>query len=160
MRLMREETFGPALPIQPFDSEEEAIALANASDYGLSASVWTSDRARGRRVASRLEAGSVAINDVLKNIGNPSMPFGGIKASGIGVYHGPEGLLACCRPLAIMESLSRAASEPNWFPYTQARRRTIETMIAWLYSDVSWLGRMRLLRKLRDLGETRTEARS
>jgi acyl-CoA reductase-like NAD-dependent aldehyde dehydrogenase len=160
MRLMREETFGPALPIQPFDAEEEAIALANASEYGLSASVWTSDRARGRRVASRLEAGSVAINDVLKNIGNPSMPFGGIKASGIGVYHGPEGLRACCRPLSIMESRSRAASEPNWFPYTHARRRTIETMIAWLYSDVSWLGRMRLLRKLRDLGETRAEVRS
>jgi hypothetical protein len=59
-----------------------------------------------------------------------------------------------------MESRSRAASEPNWFPYTHARRRTIETMIAWLYSDVSWLGRMRLLRKLRDLGETRAEVRS
>jgi acyl-CoA reductase-like NAD-dependent aldehyde dehydrogenase len=148
MRLMREETFGPALPIQPFDSEEEAI-------------VWTSDRERGRRVASRLEAGSVAINDVLKNIGNPSMPFGGIKASGIGVYHGPEGLRACCRPLSIMESRSRAASEPNWFPYTHARRRTIETMIAWLYADVSWLGRMRLLRKLRDLGgETGGEVQS
>jgi hypothetical protein len=95
---------------------------------------------------------------VLKNIGNPSMPFGGIKASGIGVYHGPEGLRACCRPLSVMENRSRAASEPNWFPYTHTRRRAIETMIAWLYSDASWLGRMRLLRKLR--GEARSEARS
>jgi acyl-CoA reductase-like NAD-dependent aldehyde dehydrogenase len=160
MRLMREETFGPALPIQPFESEEEAIELANASEYGLSASVWTSDSARGRRVASRLEAGSVAINDVLKNIGNPSMPFGGIKASGIGVYHGPEGLRACCRPLSIMENRSRAAREPNWFPYTHTQRRAIETTIAWLYSDVSWIGRWRLLRKLRDLGDAHAEARS
>jgi acyl-CoA reductase-like NAD-dependent aldehyde dehydrogenase len=160
MRLLHEETFGPALPIQPFDSEEEAISVANASEYGLSASVWTSDRARGRRVASRLEAGSVAINDVLKNIGNPSMPFGGTKTSGVGVYHGPEGLRACCRPLSIMESRSLATSEPNWFPYTRARRRGVETMIAWLYSDVSWLGRWRLLRKLREFGAAHAEARS
>jgi acyl-CoA reductase-like NAD-dependent aldehyde dehydrogenase len=161
MRLLREETFGPALPIVPFDTEEEAVALANASEFGLSASVWTSDRARARRVASRLEAGSVAINDVLKNIGNPSTPFGGIKSSGIGVYHGPEGLRACCRPLSVMESASRAASEPNWFPYTRARRRAIEATIAWLYSDATWLGRWRLLRRLRDVSdESRMEVRS
>lgn len=157
MRLMREETFGPALPIVPFDTEEEAIALANDSECGLSASVWTSDRERGRRVASRLEAGSVAINDVLKNIGNPSMPFGGIKASGVGVYHGPEGLRACCRPISIMESGSRAPRERNWFPYTRANRRAVEAAIAWLYTGGSWLERWRSLRKLRDLDGARPE---
>jgi acyl-CoA reductase-like NAD-dependent aldehyde dehydrogenase len=159
MRLMREETFGPALPIVPFDTEEQAIAFANDSECGLSASVWTSDRERGRRVASQLEAGSVAINDVLKNIGNPSMPFGGMKSSGIGVYHGPEGLRACCRPMSIMESASGAAREPNWFPYTRANRRAVEAAIAWLYSGGSWLERWRSLRKLRDLAGSGAEAR-
>jgi acyl-CoA reductase-like NAD-dependent aldehyde dehydrogenase len=151
MRLLREEAFGPALPIVPFDTEEEAVALANASEFGLSASVWTSDRERGRRVASRLEVGSVAINDVLKHVGNPSTPFGGIKASGIGLARGPEGLRACCRVLSVMENASRVGRELNWFPYTRANRRAVEATIEWLYGDSSWLARIRLLWRLRDL---------
>ena len=65
MRIMREETFAPVLPITAFDGDDEAIGLANDSDFGLSASVWTGELERRARIASRLEAGSVAVNDVL-----------------------------------------------------------------------------------------------
>jgi acyl-CoA reductase-like NAD-dependent aldehyde dehydrogenase len=152
MRILREETFGPAMPIIPFDTEEQAIELANDSAFGLNGSVWTGDLARGARIASRIEAGSVAVNDVMKNIGNPHLPFGGIKGSGMGVYHGPEGLRAFCRPLAVMVNPSRAPREPNWFPYTLGKRGQLETMIAFLYSDASWLERLRLFVKLRAFG--------
>ena len=141
MRIMQEETFGPALPIVPVADETEAIQRANASHYGLSASVWTADVARGRRVASRLEAGSVAVNDVLKHIGNPDLPFGGCKQSGIGVYRGPEGLRAFCRPLAVTVSSGTASHEPNWFPYGAAQARRIDLLIALRYEPRALLER-------------------
>jgi acyl-CoA reductase-like NAD-dependent aldehyde dehydrogenase len=149
MRILREETFGPAMSIIPFDTEAEALELANDSEFGLNASVWSGDLARGARVASQIEAGSVAVNDVLKNIGNPHMPFGGVKASGIGAYHGPEGLRAFCRPLSVMVNPSRAPREPNWFPYTPAKRRELEAMIRLLYSGASWIQRLKLFGRLR-----------
>ena len=94
MKIMREETFGPTLPLMPFQTEEEAIRLANDSAYGLSASIWTRDLGKARRVASKLLAGSYAINDVIKHAGNARLPFGGMKQSGFGRYHGAEGLRA------------------------------------------------------------------
>jgi acyl-CoA reductase-like NAD-dependent aldehyde dehydrogenase len=80
MNLWNQECFGPILPIRTFSSDDEAIALANDSDYGLGASVWTSDIVRGRQLASRLSAGMTWINDV--NVAFPQAPWGGIKASG------------------------------------------------------------------------------
>jgi delta 1-pyrroline-5-carboxylate dehydrogenase len=133
MRIMQEETFGPALPIVPVADEAEAIRRANASPYGLCASVWTADLAKGRRIAAELEAGSVAINDVLKHIGNPDLPFGGCKHSGLGHYRGPEGLRAFCRPLAVTVNSGTARSEPNWFPYDAAKARRIDLLIALRY---------------------------
>jgi acyl-CoA reductase-like NAD-dependent aldehyde dehydrogenase len=141
MQIMQEETFGPALPIVPVADETEAIRRANASPYGLSASVWTKDVAKGRRVASLLEAGSVAVNDVLKHIGNPDLPFGGCKQSGIGVYRGPEGLRAFCRPLAVMVSSAGTRREPNWFPYDTAKARRIDLLIALRYEPRALLER-------------------
>jgi acyl-CoA reductase-like NAD-dependent aldehyde dehydrogenase len=141
MRIMQEETFGPALPIVPVEDETEAIRRANASPYGLSASVWTADLARGRRIAARLEAGSVAVNDVLKHVGNPDLPFGGCKQSGIGAYRGPEGLRAFCRPLAVTLSSGRARSEPNWFPYDAAKARRIDLLMGLRYEPAAFLER-------------------
>jgi acyl-CoA reductase-like NAD-dependent aldehyde dehydrogenase len=82
MRIMREETFGPVLPIRAVDSEEEAIRLANDSEYGLAASVWTSNKARGEAIARRIEAGTVMVNDMISCFGISEAPHGGVKASG------------------------------------------------------------------------------
>ena len=98
MRPMREETFGPTLPIATFKTEEEAIRLANDSEFGLTASVWTRDYAKGRRVAEQIEAGSVCINEVLYTHGIGQTPWGGFKNSGLGRTHGLEGLMELVQP--------------------------------------------------------------
>jgi acyl-CoA reductase-like NAD-dependent aldehyde dehydrogenase len=154
MRIMQEEISGPALPIVPVADEAEAIRRANASPYGLSASVWTTDPARGRRIAAALEAGSVAVNDVLKHVGNPDLPFGGCKQSGIGVYRGPEGLRAFCRPLAVTVNAGTARSEPNWFPYDAAKARHLDLLIALRYEPRALLKRAwrRLMKPTRHSG--------
>jgi acyl-CoA reductase-like NAD-dependent aldehyde dehydrogenase len=129
MRVMREESFGPLLPVMPFDHEEQAIALCNDSIYGLNAAVFTADVARGRRVARRLEVGSCAVNDVLKNIGNPDMPFGGTKQSGYGRYHGDEGLRGFCRQLSLMENGGQLPREVNWFPWGKRVYQTVKSLL-------------------------------
>jgi acyl-CoA reductase-like NAD-dependent aldehyde dehydrogenase len=93
MRIMQEETFGPIMPIMRVKSEREAIYLANDSDLGLSASVWSRDLARAQQVAAQLEVGSVNINDTISHFGMPHLLFGGIKQSGIGRTHGKRDLL-------------------------------------------------------------------
>lgn len=93
MLIMQEETFGPILPIMRVPSEQEAIYLANDSDLGLSASVWSGNLKRAQRVASQLAVGSVNINDTISHFGIPRLPFGGIKQSGIGRTHGKKDLL-------------------------------------------------------------------
>ena len=92
MRIMTEETFGPVLPIMPFDAEDEAVQLANNSIYGLAASVWTPDRARGESLASRINAGTVMVNDLLSGFAISEAPHGGFKDSGIGRTHGLLGM--------------------------------------------------------------------
>jgi acyl-CoA reductase-like NAD-dependent aldehyde dehydrogenase len=92
MRIMREETFGPVLPVMSFDNDDEAIHLANDSEYGLAASVWTKNRARGEAIARRINAGTVMVNDAVACFGISEAPHGGVKASGIGRTHGKFGL--------------------------------------------------------------------
>jgi acyl-CoA reductase-like NAD-dependent aldehyde dehydrogenase len=92
MRIMREETFGPVLPIMAFESDEEALRLANDTEYGLAASVWTRERARGERMARRIQAGTVMVNDVVSCFGISEAPHGGVKSSGVGRSHGRLGL--------------------------------------------------------------------
>jgi len=98
MDIMREETFGPILPIVRVKTEEEAIALANDNQFGLGASVWSKSLAHAQRVAHRLEAASVIVNDTIAQFALPLVPFGGIKASGSGRTHGREGLVQFTRP--------------------------------------------------------------
>jgi succinate-semialdehyde dehydrogenase/glutarate-semialdehyde dehydrogenase len=82
MRIVTEEVFGPILTLFRADSEKNLLQLANASSFGLGASIWTRDLSRAERLARDLEAGFVAVNDMVKS--DPRLPFGGIKKSGIG----------------------------------------------------------------------------
>jgi len=118
MRGMREETFGPTLPIATFTTEDEAIRLANDSEFGLTASVWTRDAAKGKRVAQQIEAGSVCVNEVLYTHGIGQTPWGGFKNSGRGRTHGREGLLELVQPQHI--HINHLSLLPNawWFPYS------------------------------------------
>ncbi|HEX6279595.1 MAG TPA: aldehyde dehydrogenase family protein [Pyrinomonadaceae bacterium] len=118
MRPMREETFGPTLPIATFKTEEEAIRLANDSEFGLTASVWTKDYSKGRRVAEQIEAGSVCINEVLYTHGIGQTPWGGFKNSGRGRTHGLEGLMELVLPQHIHTNRIAILPDAWWMPYT------------------------------------------
>jgi acyl-CoA reductase-like NAD-dependent aldehyde dehydrogenase len=125
MSCMREETFGPTLPVVKVADEDEAIRLANDSRYGLSATVWTSDPARGERVARRIEAGAVNINDAMANGFQFGLPMPGWKDSGIGARNGgAEGILKYCRAQAITTPrIPTQANEPLWYPYSRRKFR-------------------------------------
>lgn len=121
MLVMQEETFGALLPVMAFKTEQQAISLANDSQYGLNASVWSLDSAKAQRVARQLKVGNWAVNDVIKNIGHPGLPFGGVKNSGFGRYHGAEGLRQFTYTVSGLTSRSKLNDEPNWFPYADLR---------------------------------------
>jgi acyl-CoA reductase-like NAD-dependent aldehyde dehydrogenase len=118
MTIMRDETFGPVLPVMTFTTEDEAIKLANDSIYGLTASVWTKNIAKGRRLAERIEAGTVMVNEVVYTHGIAQTPWGGIKDSGYGRTHGRMGLLELVHPQHI--HVNRISFLPDlwWFRYT------------------------------------------
>jgi succinate-semialdehyde dehydrogenase/glutarate-semialdehyde dehydrogenase len=117
MRIMREETFGPVLPIMAFDGDNSAVRMANDSEYGLAASVWTRDRARGERLARRIHAGTVMVNDVLSCFGISEAPHGGWKASGIGRTHGRFGLEEMVRLKCLDVDLMPGMKKVWWYGY-------------------------------------------
>jgi acyl-CoA reductase-like NAD-dependent aldehyde dehydrogenase len=102
-RVIQEEIFGPVLTVQPFDSEDEAVELANSTPYGLASGVQTSNLARAHRVADRLAAGIVWVNDWAML--DPAVPFGGVKDSGFGREYGPEALDAYTTTKSVVVSL-------------------------------------------------------
>lgn len=120
MAIMRDETFGPVLPIMKVRDEDEAIALANDSPYGLNSSVWTRDAARGEVLAQRIEAGNVCVNDVIVSYGVPDLPFGGVKESGLGRVHGPEGLREFVAAKSVLYDRFGLSREAWWFPAPKA----------------------------------------
>jgi len=128
MRAMREETFGPTLPIATFSTEQEAIRLANDSEFGLTASVWTRDYARGRRVAEQIEAGSVCVNEVLYTHGIGQTPWGGFKNSGRGRTHGTEGLMELVQPQHIHTNRLAILPDAWWMPYSSNAVETFRDM--------------------------------
>jgi len=126
MRIMRDETFGPVLPVMPFDSDEEAVRLANDSEYGLAASVWTRDRARGEAIARRIQAGTVMVNDTVSCFGISEAPHGGVKASGVGRTHGRFGLDEMVRIKYVDSDRLPGVKKVWWYGYGQAFTRQME----------------------------------
>jgi succinate-semialdehyde dehydrogenase/glutarate-semialdehyde dehydrogenase len=119
MKLMRDETFGPVLPIMTFKTDEEAVRLANDSNYGLTASIFTRDIARGRRLAEQIDAGTVMVNEVVYTHAVAQTPWGGVKQSGYGRTHGRLGLLEMVTPQHIHVNAIPAVPDVWWFPYTK-----------------------------------------
>ncbi len=143
MRIMREEIFGPVVPIVTVDSEEEAITLANDSDFGLGASIWTLDRERGHRIARRVEAGMVWINDHSYSHGACQCSWGGAKDSGLGRSHSKFGFYECV-------NIKHLAWEPSrlpqfwWHPYDDSLRKAMHASAQLLYGrDEDKLGALR-----------------
>jgi len=126
MRIMREETFGPVLPVMACVDDDEAIRLANDSDYGLAASVWTRDRKRGERLARRIHAGTVMVNDVISCFGISEAPHGGVKASGVGRTHGRFGLDEMVRVKYLDIDLMPGMKKVWWHGYGESFRRQME----------------------------------
>jgi succinate-semialdehyde dehydrogenase/glutarate-semialdehyde dehydrogenase len=123
MDVMREETFGPVLPIMTFRTDDEAVRLANDSDFGLTASVWTNNIGRGQQLARQIDAGTVTINEVLYTHAIAQTPWGGTKQSGLGRTHGLAGLLELVRPQHV--HLNRLPFLPDlwWFNYDEGAGR-------------------------------------
>jgi acyl-CoA reductase-like NAD-dependent aldehyde dehydrogenase len=132
MRIMREEIFGPVIPVIAVESEDEAIELANDSEFGLGASVWTSDRARGDRIARRIESGMVWINDHMYSHGTCSCAWGGVKDSGVGRSHSKFGFYECV-------NVKQLSWEPGltrnfwWHPYDRSLGRAMHEAATLLY---------------------------
>jgi acyl-CoA reductase-like NAD-dependent aldehyde dehydrogenase len=122
MLAMREETFGPTLPLMRVRDAEEAIALANDSEYGLAASVFTGDVRRGEAIARRLRAGAVTVNDALINYQALELPMGGWKSSGLGSRHGEGGIRKFCAEQAILVSRLHLRRDLHMHPYAGRTR--------------------------------------
>ncbi len=126
MRIMQEETFGPVLPVMACADDDEAVRLANDSEYGLAASVWTRDRKRGDRLARRIHAGTVMVNDVISCFGISEAPHGGVKASGVGRTHGRFGLDEMVRVKYLDMDRMPGMKKVWWHGYGESFRRQME----------------------------------
>lgn len=118
MRCHAAETFGPVVSLYPFASDEEAVALANQTEYGLNASVFGRDRTRAAAVGARLRTGTVNINDGYASAyGSTDAPMGGMGISGLGRRHGAEGLLKYTEAQTIATQRVNLLNPPRWVPY-------------------------------------------
>jgi aldehyde dehydrogenase (NAD+) len=138
MMVQTEETFGPVVTVTKFATEDEAIGLANDSPYGLSASVWTGDRERGQRVARRLMAGMVSVNNHNATGAHPGLPFGGVKDSGMGRYKGAHGLHSFSHVKAVVIDRNVAKPEGYWYPYSKEKTALLSRILDTLFGPGSF----------------------
>ncbi len=155
MELMREETFGPVVPVMRFSTTEEAVRLANDSTMALTSSIWTKDIALGKRLASEIESGVTTINDHLYTHGQSETPWGGWKDSGLGRTHSALGLDEMTQPKVVNWDIVPSKRNIWWYPFDQStydgmlaalRMNYPRSFFAWI-RDVSVLSRL-LLRKM------------
>ena len=137
--IVQQETFGPVLTLQVFDDEREAVTLANDSEFGLCASVWTRDAPRGEQIARRLEVGAVCVNAAQINYYALNLPMGGWKSSGLGTRHGVAGIRKYTRMQSLLVSGFGLRREIFMYPYS--RRAT--ALLARIYRTVYGRGRRR-----------------
>ena len=132
MDIMRLETFGPILCIQKVASEDEAIALANDSEFGLNGNVWTRDRDKGYRLAAAIDTGSCSVNDMALSYGIPAAPFGGRKSSGLGQVNGKKGLRGYCHEMPIV--IDRFGGKmQNAYPYSARSAEGMKKLMDFLW---------------------------
>jgi acyl-CoA reductase-like NAD-dependent aldehyde dehydrogenase len=133
MKAMTEETFGPTLPIMKVKDADEAVKMANDSPYGLAASVWTKDAAKGEAIARRIEAGAVCVNDAMLNYAALELPMGGWKESGLGSRHGAGGIRKYCAQQTILVKRLAPKRDIHMFPYKAKTTRLIGRVFKFLY---------------------------
>src|SRR5262249_29812748 len=133
MAIMREETFGPVLPVHSFKTEDEAVALANDSEFGLAASIFTRNRALVQALARRIHAGPVMVHAVLACFGISEAPHGGVKSSGIGRTHGRFGLEEMVWPKYVDSDRLPGMKKLWWYGYGPQFRQQMSGFIEFLF---------------------------
>lgn len=135
MALMREETFGPVASIMRVRDEDEAVRLANDSQYGLGGSVFTASQDKAERIAARMVTGSVVHNDAAVIYGVPEAPFGGRKNSGLGQINGVHSLRGFTHPQPILLSRGKSKKESIWYPYTDKTVRDLDGLVRYGFGN-------------------------
>jgi acyl-CoA reductase-like NAD-dependent aldehyde dehydrogenase len=133
MECMTEETFGPTLPVMRVRDVEEAVRMANDSPYGLQASLYTRDVAKGERLARQLEAGVVCVNDAQVNYVALELPMGGWKASGLGSRHGAYGIRKYTKQQTILVTRFGPKRDIHMFPYKKRTTRMLGRLVKLIY---------------------------
>jgi succinate-semialdehyde dehydrogenase/glutarate-semialdehyde dehydrogenase len=127
-----EEIFGPAVTIEPFDGEDDAVRRANDTEFGLAASIWSRDQAKARRVSRRIDAGMVWVNDFGYSFAAGQAPWGGVKGSGFGRTSSKHGLYECVR-VKYLDSDAGRLRPAWWFPYDEATEQALRAALEVLY---------------------------
>jgi acyl-CoA reductase-like NAD-dependent aldehyde dehydrogenase len=135
MELVQKETFGPVMTIQRVSSEQEAIALANATGYGLGSSVFTKDARRAERIAAGIQAGMTVVNDYGIAYMIQSAPFGGLRLSGFGRINGREGLRACCHTKTVVTDRVPIHASMSLYPVRPATFPLLRSLITLIYGQ-------------------------
>ena len=133
MTCMTEETFGPTLPIMKVKDSEEAVKMANDSDYGLQSSIWTKDMKKGQALAERMESGACCINDAQINYAAFGAPMGGWKTSGVGTRHGSGGIRKYCKTQTIMANRFTMKRDLFMYPYSSKQAERLGKMLKTIY---------------------------